>query len=315
MKNLFGNEIIEKPIKVNIYADESKKEEWFYTGIVVENIDNSLSNDIISYRFHNNKQDIKFYLFNEGEKSVYYDKNNRIVHWSKLNDIDTKNIAERWLNYILDPSRSADKFYAYILGIDNSKLNDEEFGGNNFNNKYNRFFRSAILYSLKTMFPNKEIVVENIYHEEGQQEHHKYFPWHCIYTIESVEEKIRFSCNKITFLPKSHREKHRKKELSNIIQLADLFLGINTSIIHGIENSKRSNYRKKLMELSFPLIRRMVNEPHNKNSSYKQANRIMIRFFPRERTVPDDIRRNANQFYTKRSLEFEDQISGQQSLF
>ncbi|MEM5831658.1 MAG: hypothetical protein QXO40_05660 [Candidatus Aenigmatarchaeota archaeon] len=45
MRDLFGNEIVEDPIEVNIYADEIQskecpytKEKWFYIGIIVEDI-------------------------------------------------------------------------------------------------------------------------------------------------------------------------------------------------------------------------------------------------------------------------------------
>lgn len=75
------------------------------------------------------------------------------MSWVEINDADSKNIAKRWINYILDPSKSGDKFYFYALGINISKLNIEEFDTEDeFNSIYNRFFRSALLYALKTFF-------------------------------------------------------------------------------------------------------------------------------------------------------------------
>ncbi|MEO0118796.1 MAG: hypothetical protein ABIK66_06710, partial [candidate division WOR-3 bacterium] len=146
MRDLFGNEIVEDPIEVNIYADEIQskecpytKEEWFYIGIIVEDIKNPLLEDIAKIRFCNNFD----------ETSPYYKKNNRVIHWVEINDAETKNICRRWFEYILNPGKSERKFYTYILGINNSKLNKEEFGGTDFNTRYNRFFRSAILYALK----------------------------------------------------------------------------------------------------------------------------------------------------------------------
>jgi len=308
MKDLFGNKIQEITYRVNIYADEifSKEcpytgDEWFYTGLIAEDSNNSLLNDVIDER----------YMGNFDKTSPYFQKNDRIVHWSEINDADTYNIAKRWLEYILNPSKSGQKFYTYILGINNSKLNKEEFGGYSFNNRYNRFFRSAILYALKTMFPSKEIIVNGIYHEEGQQKHHDYFPWHCIYKIESNEKNIQFKRRTITFLPKNHREDVR----SNIIQLCDLFLGMCTSSLHGIKKSKRSHYREELMQIFLPLFKRMVGEPYNKNSSYKHSNRIIIRFFPKEKLAPDDIRRLMNQFYCERRIYFLEEKSVQMELF
>ena len=313
MGDLFGNEYKDEPVRINIYADEIQergcpytKEKWVYIGIVVERFDKPLLDEIIRIRHMNNFD----------ENSPYFEKNNRIIHWSEINDADTKNIAKRWLEYILSPSESGDKFYGYILGINISKLNIEEFDTEDkFRSIYNRFFRSAILYALKTFFPNNKIVVENIYHEEGPQRKHKYFPWHCIHKLEKQEPNINFIRSEITFLPKSHRENDGGDRRSNLIQMCDLFLGVSVSLLHGIQRSNRSKYREELAEMFSPLFNRMINEPKNINSSYRHANRIMIRFFPRDKTAPNDIRRLLNQFYTKRRIYQIEKEIGQGELF
>jgi len=311
MKSLFTDieDKEDKPIEINIFADEIQlkkcpytNEKWIYIGIVVEDLSNPLLEDIISERFCNNLD----------EQSPYYDKNNRIIHWAEIKDLDTKNICKRWFKYILDPSNSRQKFHAYILGLNDSKLNKEEFDQNNqFSSKYNRFFRSTILYALKRFFPNKKIIVKNVYHEKGQQQRHEYFPWHCIYKITQKEENITFDCDQIMFLPKDHKKDKR----ANLVQLCDAFMGACTSIIHGIQSSKRSKYREELIDMILPLVKRMIEEPQNINSRYQHANRIMIRFFPIDKSAPDDIKRLQNQFYTKRPLYYEQKKSGQQLLF
>lgn len=308
-KDLFGNEIIDKQVRVNIYADEIlqkecpyTKDKWFYLGTIFENIENPLLENIISERFCNNFE----------KSSIYFEKNNKVVHWNEIKIADTKNICKRWFEYILNQNISKEKFFSYILGINYSKLNKEEFNINNqFNSRYNRFFRSAVLYALKTFFPNKKVIVENIYHEKGQQEHHEYFPWHCIYKIQQRTENIFFKCNEIKFLPKDHK----KDKKSNLIQLTDVFMGACISIIHGLNRSKKSKYREELLDLIMPLVKRMIKEPKNRNSHYGHANRIMIRFFPKENILPDDIRRMSNQFYSNRRLYFMDVKSRQGKLF
>ena len=150
-------------------------------------------------------------------------------------------------------------------------------------------------------------MVKHIFHEEGQQKYHEYFPWHCIYKIESQEDNIFFETDRIIFLPKNHREDQR----SNIIQLCDLFLGLCKSILHGVEESKSAKYRKELMDLILPLFERMIKEPKTINSKYAHSNRIMIRFFPKEKTKLYDLERFLNQFYTKRKLYYVEQKSGQ----
>lgn len=308
MKDFLSNEFVDKFVRVNIYADEiqpvkchNTNEHWFYIGIIVENLDTPLLEDIIKLRYYNNFD----------KNSPYFSKNDRIIHWVDICDIDTKNIAKRWLEYILQPSKSENKFYAYVLGINNSKLNREEFNtSDEFNSKYNRFFRSAILYSLKCFFPNKKIIVENIFHEKGQQKDHKLFPWHCIYCISKQQGNIEFNCDKVQFLPKSHRENER----SNLIQLCDLFLGLSKCLLHGLEESESSRYKKELIDMFLQLFHRMINEPYNKKSSYAHSNRIMIRFYPKNKTKHGSLERGLNQFYTKRKILYIEQKSNQMSF-
>jgi len=229
MQDLFGNIHSEKPVRVNIYADEiftkiclESNHEWFYIGLIVEDLSNPLLGDIIKTRFCNNFD----------ESSEYYSKNNKIVHWSEIRSADTKNICKRWFEYILNPEKSLKTYYNYILGINNSRLFKEEFASKDaFGSKYNRFFRSAILYALKTFFSGKNIIVENIYHEEGPQKHNKYFPWHCIYKLKK-RDTVNFKCNDITFLSKDHK-KHKE---SNIVQLCDCILGVSTSCQWSFKN-------------------------------------------------------------------------------
>jgi len=309
MRDLFGDEIQQKCARINIYADEiqSKKcaytnDNWFYIGIIVEDLDNPLLDDIINER----------YCDNFDKKVPYFAKNDREIHWSEVNDIDTKNICKRWLKYMITTYKSEKKFYAYILGINNSKLSKTEFDDKNeFNSKYNRFFRSAVLYALKSFFSNARVIVKKIYHEQGQQQNHKYFPWHSIYKIGRRDKNIQFKCDNVTFLPKDHRKDRR----SNIIQLCDLFLGVSTSILHGIKKSKRSVYREELANMFLPLFQKMVDEPYEENGVYAHSNRVMIRFFPKEQSSPLDLQRFVNQFYTKRRLYYMEQKAGQLSLF
>jgi len=233
LKDLFGRETIQPIIHVNIYADEvvNKKcpytnHSWNYIGLIVENIEKDLLKDIIHERF----------LGNFNEDSRYYELNNKIVHWCQIRIADTKNICKRWFEYILDPMKSSDSYYSYILGFNDSLLVRDNFGSEDeFNNKYNGFFRSAILYALKCFYGRNKVVVENIFHEVGQQQHHSYFPWHSIYILASVQNII-FKCDEITFLSKDHKENER----ANLIQLCDTILGVSTSILHGFEISKKS---------------------------------------------------------------------------
>jgi len=308
MREFFEETHEEEPIHVNIYADEVQGRPcpytgnlWNYIGIIVEDLAHPLLDDIIHERF----------MGNFDETSKYYAKNNKVVHWCEIRSADTKNICKRWFEYILNPDKSGKTFYSYILGLNDSYLIKEKFDTEDeFNSKYNRFFRSAVLYGLKTFFGDRQVIIENIYHEQGQQQNSTLFPWHVIYKL-GKEANISFNCDEITFLPKDHKEDIR----SNLIQLCDVVLGASTSIIHGIEKSKVSKYREELADLYLPLLTRLIDKPNNKNSRYQYYKRIMIRFFPKEKSTLGDEKRLNNQFFSRRNLYYLEQKSGQLRLF
>ena len=239
--------------------------------------------------------------------SPYYEKNNQIIHWTEMKSADKVNICKRWFNYIVDN----EKFYFYLLGLNVSKLNIEEFDQNNeFNSLYNRFFRSAVLYGVKTFFGNNEVVIKNIYHEQGQQKEHKYFPWHIIQKIPQSEEKISFSCAEVTFLTKDHKI---TKE-SNILQLVDALMGAITNIIHGVEQSKKSKTREPLLKLTLNKVQIATSDNHYKDKWVKKH--FLIRFFPSQNTSKDEPERYTNQFFNNRTLKYVEDISyGGKTLF
>jgi len=307
MKDLLGNISQKQPVHINIYADEVQNRicpytnnSWHYIGIIREHTQYPLLPYIIKTRFCGN--------LDRGSK--YYSKNNKVIHWNNIRTADTKNVCKRWFEYILNPALSRNTFYSCILGLNNSYLNREEFNTEDeFNSKYNRFFRSALLYAVKRFWGNRLIIINNFYHEQGQQEHSDVFPWHVIYKLKK-QDGINFNCNEVTFLPKDHKEDER----SNIIQLCDTVLGVSTSIIHGFEENKSSKYRKALVDLYLPLLKRLMNNPKNTNSHYEYYKRMMISFFPRERTTPDDVKRYTNQFYCNRALRYEEDQGPQELL-
>lgn len=211
----------------------------------------------------------------------------------------------------MNSDKSRKTFYSYIFGLNNSYLNKEEFDTtDHYNSVYNRFFRTVIQYVLKSFFGGK-VVVENIFHEEGQQFNNEYFPWHTIYKLERGKNNITFNCSEINQLPKDHKKDKR----SNLIQLCDAILGVSTSIIHGINRSSKSHYREELADLYTPLLKRLIENPNNINSSYKYYKRIGISFFPREKTKLGDIERMKNQFYYYRRLKYIEDKSNQMELF
>lgn len=307
--NLFGEAVASETIRLNIYADESLNRicpdtnaVWHYIGLVIEVVSNPLLPIILEKRFKGNFD----------QTSKYFAKNNRKVHWTDIRNADDANIVRRWFDFILNPLESERCFYAYIMGLDTSKLNLDEFDSGDLNTIYNRFFRSAVKYALRKYFPKQKIEIENIFHEVGSQQDSPYFPWHCLKKIAEQDNNITVLCDGITFLGKDHT----KDDRGNIIQLCDCFLGATVNVLHGINTSSKSAIqRRALVEQITPLIERIIKNPSNKNSRYKYINRISVGFFPKENTPKDDLLRSTNQFYTSRELLYLLEKSGQQRLF
>ena len=303
--NLFGEEIIEEPLKVNIYADESMNRKdhfgnnWNYICIIMEREDNPLLPAIKIERFLNNFD----------QSSPYYVKNNKILHWSELYSADEKNICKRWFEFIVNPHKSNGKFYCYILGLNENYLNDDEFDKDDrFNSIYNRFFRTAVEYGLKSFFGSSKIIVDNIYHEQGIQQNSLLFDWH---SISKLSNEFKFQSDKICFLSKDHKQ----NEKANILQLCDCFLGAVINIIHGLEcmGSKKSSYRKDLLDIILPLVEELTSiNCMNRNNKFEGC---IIRFFPKVCTKKDSPKRQTNLFYCSRELQYKEDKFGISKLF
>lgn len=312
MKNLFRVEgvdpeepVIKKNIEVNLYCDEIKnkectigKDRWHYFGILIVpvKIEKILLEDLLKKRFLvNNFCDIDI-------RSKYFAKNNRIVHFHEL-DADTYYVAKRWHEYMLD-YESCDKVYFSILGINQNKLDLDVFGDEDlFNRIYNRFFRAAVVYSLKRFFPKTKICIKEIIHEKGEQEFHEFFPWHVIYKINEDYEDISCSCQRINFFGKDHEKDPR----SNFLQLIDVILG---ATINNFHDSSNKEFKLKLTEDFSELVKRLIKNPDNPNSKYcKDYHRRMnISFFPKQVIMPEDdyyeYKKRLSQFYKEREMVF-----------
>lgn len=323
IRDIFGN-IIKKPdkeIKINLYCDEIKsvyspitKNKWHYIGILISpiHIENDLLNDLNKARYfkeYSIENDLSKIDFN------YYEQNNCIVHFVDL-DARMYYVAKRWHQYILHHN-SSDKIYFNILGINESLLDPSVFRGNNFNIIYNRFFRTAIAYPIMKFFPGQKIVVDDIFHEVGDQQNDYFFPWYTIFKMNSEEKwPIYFKNSEIKFLAKDHKNEPR----GNLIQLIDIILGTTRTIFDGISNPSSINgkFKSKITEDFSGLISRLVESPNNPNSKYciNYHKRMNLSFFPFKKLLPrhNNINNRIGEFY-KREGEMSFLNKHQQSLF
>lgn len=231
-------------------------------------------------------------------------------------------LAKKWIGEILEDIDN--RIYFKVLGLNTKLLDDETFGegsikkGANYANLYNRFFRTN-LFIVKYFFSNKdEIVVDRVFHDnEGNLEYHSYFDWHSIGKLNQ-EENITCAKNEIVFIDSNHQLEKQYPKVSQVIQLADLLVGCISQCLD-YKKSKHKG-RDELGLLIYPLVKRILKNPFNKNSSYKYFKKYDISFFPKE--LPNDFHNLRQYLHRDRILLIESLVNetlakktGQQSLF
>jgi hypothetical protein len=235
----------------------------------------------------------------------------------KCHDLDksTKRIlAEKWIDVVLR-DKDEKSLYFDVLGLNLSKLHLPTFGDEQFGNIYNRFFRSCVLHGINTCFSNRNVTVLNIFHDNGDQSNHEFFPWHCIYCIEGQSKRIEFSNKQIVFINSDHREPDGGIE-SHFIQLIDLLVGLSS---HCLDFVSKNQARTKIAQKYLPLLERMMKNPMNVNSSYGHTKKYLISFFPKKqlsaKQLLNPLERQLSGFYQTRPLLLKDHLSNQQTLF
>lgn len=314
--NLYCDEIKEYPLKIQCF---NVSEKWTYIGIlfVPEFSLKKLYNDFTNLRCLS--QQPKQW----GSCTThcpYHDLNDTEIHYQSVDESTKYKIASNWIDYWLN---DREKIYFYILGINLTKLDWNKFGPRNQKDKhtiiYNRFFRTALKGALKTYFGAYDtIIIQNIFHDRGNAEYHKYFPWHPIYKLQSEEDKIYFVNEQIKFINSDHRESDGDPVHSQFIQFIDIILGCFANCIH-LNSINKNKY--SLAVKAFPLVSRIIKRPENPNSRYKYYKRQMAQFFPKENLKGMDEKsleykhKRFSQFYTFRELAIEREINGQLSMF
>jgi len=116
------------------------------------------------------------------------------------------------------------------------------------------------------------------------------FPWHTPYRLNLDDDKIKVIGNEIIFIDSDHRKYSTNdgvdfRKESQLIQFIDLILGSIHCCLHA------SATRKEKVELGLiikPLLRRLMENPRNKNSEIKTVVTIItkkqqIQFFPKRK--------------------------------
>lgn len=305
MSRLFGYNQKEKmSLSLKLFCDEITTGKWIYIGILIvpKTLEQNLLRDLSNKRCNNPAGNKIWGQCNS--PCEYHNKNDTEVHFREIEKSKDKYfVAQRWLDYLL---RDKKNIYFYILGIDLNKLDKSRFGAKSQqDNIYNRFFRTAILKSVKSYF-NKydQITIEKVYHDNSTSlKSHFYFTWHSIFKVEDKDDKISFKTNKIIFIDSDHRKS--SNQYSNFIQFIDLLLGC---IYNCLEYTSKNKDKEKLSMKCLPLIQRLIENPNNRRSRFNYVGRQKIDFFPKHDLKNlNDISleyqyKRMTAFYTKRLL-------------
>ncbi len=310
-----------KSISLNIYCDEivnvvlddifsEQNEYWTYLGVLLvpTHKQDELLRELLNSRcLADGDQNWRSCDLHCG----YHDDNNTEVHYSELDDTRKYRVASSWIDFLLRNGEQDKKLvYFYILGLNLTNLDLEKFGPTSQQNRdvtiYNRFFRTAIQKSTKNFFyENDQINIENIYHDEGAEKNHPFFPWHSIQKLDTEDEKLGFACNKVTFIDSDHRVEEGSSVHSHFVQFIDLILGCSFNCLH---YSSENENKLGIALQAKPLLKRIIKCPGNKNSGYNYFQRQKIEFFPQENlcdyeedSLLREVKRNEN-FYTEREL-------------
>ena len=313
MSNLFGyQEKKKQSVSLKLFCDESGTDDWLYLGILIipKVLEQELLQHLLNSRCGNPKGNKIWGKCNPLCK--FHRKNDTEVHFSEIEKSKDKYfVAQRWINYLLN---DRENIYFYILGVDLTKLDKSKFGiKRQQNNIYNRFFRTAILKSVKSYFYKyNKIIIENIYHDNSiSLQTHSYFSWHSIFYISDKDDKVYFRTNEIDFIDSDHRKS--SNSYSNFIQFIDLILGCARNCI---EYTSKNIDKEEISIQCLPIISRLIKNPNNINSKYNYVGRQKIDFFPKynlenldENTLEYEYKR-MDAFFTKRNLRIENRKQG-----
>jgi hypothetical protein len=259
--------------EVNVYCDEvirpNKKDFLIMGSIFIEERDiKSILKELLKCRCLNPKCKVWHYEFescpNKTCTEKLHKKNNTSIHFYDLRqNKERKKIALAWLNYLKRDYGKKIKFK--LLVIDLKKLQCSYFGNNKTDvNIYNRFFRTLLKGGINYLFCNQHNAIMNVYHDEGSQKKHEYFPELNLKKLSIESPDFTIHNKNIIFVNSDHREylKNNDMELANhsqVIQLVDIILGcfsqllLNTSNIEDKKEVAESmrDYFTKIMNYGY----------------------------------------------------------------
>ena len=252
----------------------------------------NLANTLSNFRCLNEKNTVWNWDMNLCKNKYceerYHNQNNCEIHFSNIVNKTSHSklqISKNWLQHIIDRNlNDYNKILFNILILELEKL-DKSFFGNEENIEssiYAKFYKSNLIYGCKRFFIKnniKEVSIKNMYHDQSlAKETHEYLDTNV--PKLNYEKKITSNCDKVTFIDSNHENNDKYLIESQFIQFIDLILGSTRQIL--FENSKTKN-KIEVSNILYPLVKRLIESPNNKNSSYNYFDSQHISFFPKNK--------------------------------
>lgn len=272
-------------VEVNVYCDEvirpDKRDYLIMGAVLIEEKDlPQILKELEICRQLNPKCLKWHYRFencsNSSCKESLHNKNNTTIHFNELRENkERKKIAIKWVDYLKRDAGKKIKFC--LLVIDLKKLECSQFGEEKTDlNIYNRFFRTLLKGALKHLFYGRHASIKQVYHDEGSQQKHEYFPELNLEKLEIESSSDFLIKNKrIIFVNSDHRDYLKKDELelvdhSQLIQLVDIILGSFSQLFL---NTSEMEDKKEVAEHMRNLFNKIMDRTANYSSS--------VSFFPK----------------------------------
>ena len=298
-KGLFGK-VEPRCVELTIFCDERKMprgqdgNEWWYIcmlSIPTASVANVISRLMAIRKSH----------------SFYKEVDSKRIKGASCNSPRTA-VAIDWLRFL--KNRTGLDIYWEVLGIATHNLDFSYFGpGDESTGKYatvyNRFFRTAFLFSANTYFSSYEqVVISNVFHDtEGNLQKHDFFDWHLPRVV--ANDRIQFLNDRICFVVSDHDKEKEYKEESQVIQLADILVG---SVSQRLDNSSAREGKVELGDCLTDMLYTVATNPwkaHDKGYD--------VSFFPQGRVSHDGIDHALGQ--KSRFFARKPKARGQLSLF
>ncbi|HEC77383.1 MAG TPA: hypothetical protein ENI33_09060 [Thermoplasmatales archaeon] len=316
-------------VEIKIYADEQTNPNFICLGVLFLPIDKrkKLLQHLINIRCLFKKSNKWYWNYSDCPfknecREEWHKLNNSEIHWKDLRDSRSsaaiKRISKNWLEFLIkNNKRDMGLIYFNLLYIELDKLDISRFGSKKeHENIYNKFFRTNLLYGIKTFFGNfSKVIIKRVYHDEASVRKHKYFPYLNLKKLEGLNyDKITVEDYNVKFLNSDHRTylngNRNFVDDCQLLQFIDLIIGATTQNIFYLSNDI---FKKELAMIIRPLVERLLERPKNKNSSYHYYKKQHIGVFPKykiDRAVKKMYRLNGtlmetfskDLFYTNKKL-------------